>query len=199
MRVPEELVRSGLDDRRHQIAGTLSGGWKQRLALVCATIHQPPLLFLDEPTSAVDPQSRREFWDSLFELADSGTTLLVSTHYMDEAERCTRLAILDHGRIAVDGSPQALLHNLPGRTWLIHAPELHRVRQALEGSAGVLSVAQIGAAIRVLSEKTEQARGAIESCLRQAGLDPEIREVSPNLEDVFVAATLERGRRTAAA
>ncbi len=97
-----------LTDRRDQLAGTLSGGQKQRLALAGTVLHKPDLLFLDEPTSAVDPQSRREFWESLFELADAGTTLLVSTHYMDEAERCTRLAILDDGRVVADGTPREL-------------------------------------------------------------------------------------------
>ena len=92
----------------------MSGGQKQRLALAGTVLHKPDLLFLDEPTSAVDPQSRREFWDSLFELADAGTTLLVSTHYMDEAERCTRLAILDAGRIVADGTPHELLDAAAG-------------------------------------------------------------------------------------
>ena len=104
----------------------MSGGQKQRLALAGTVLHKPDLLFLDEPTSAVDPQSRREFWDSLFELADDGTTLLVSTHYMDEAERCTRLAILDHGRIVADGTPRELLDHLPGRTLLVETADPRR-------------------------------------------------------------------------
>src|SRR5688572_14373278 len=103
-------------DRQRQLAGTLSGGQKQRLALAGAIVHEPELLFLDEPTSAVDPESRRDFWETLFDLADAGTTLLVSSHYMDEAERCHRLAILDHGRLVADGTPDELTGALRGRT-----------------------------------------------------------------------------------
>ena len=121
-RIEELIERFWLGPQRKQLAGTLSGGQKQRLALAGTVLHKPDLLFLDEPTSAVDPQSRREFWDSLFELADQGTTLLVSTHYMDEAERCTRLAILDRGRIVADGTPHELMAGLPGRTLLVDTP-----------------------------------------------------------------------------
>ena len=99
-----------MQDRQPQLAGTLSGGQKQRLALAGAVVHSPELLFLDEPTSAVDPESRRDFWEALFELADAGTTVLVSTHYMDEAERCHRLAILDRGALVADGTPTSSVH-----------------------------------------------------------------------------------------
>ncbi len=108
-RIDQALHTYFLSDRTKQFAGTLSGGQKQRLALACATLHKPELLFLDEPTSAVDPQSRRDFWESLFSLVHNGTTIMVSTHYMDEAERCHRLAILDHGRMVADGTPRALM------------------------------------------------------------------------------------------
>ncbi|HLT45455.1 MAG TPA: ABC transporter ATP-binding protein, partial [Luteimonas sp.] len=116
-RVDDLIDQYQFGDRQRQLAGTLSGGQKQRLALAGAVVHEPELLFLDEPTSAVDPESRRDFWDKLFELADAGTTLLVSTHYMDEAERCHQLAILDHGRLVADGSPDALTGGLRGRTF----------------------------------------------------------------------------------
>jgi ABC-2 type transport system ATP-binding protein len=119
----EELLRQyHLDDRARQLAGTLSGGQKQRLALACAVVHRPELLFLDEPTSAVDPESRRDFWEKLFELADAGTTILVSTHYMDEAERCHRLAILDHGVLVADGTPGDLAAARAGRTFVVATP-----------------------------------------------------------------------------
>ena len=120
-RVDELLASYDFADRTRQLAGTLSGGQKQRLALAGAIVHQPELLFLDEPTSAVDPESRRAFWETLFDLADAGTTLLVSTHYMDEAERCHRLAILDRGRLVADGTPRELAAALAGRTLEVHA------------------------------------------------------------------------------
>ena len=113
-RIEEMVDRFDFGDRRGQLAGTLSGGQKQRLALAGSILHEPELLLLDEPTSAVDPESRRDFWASLFELADAGTTLLVSTHYMDEAERCHRLAILQRGALVADGTPAALCAALPG-------------------------------------------------------------------------------------
>ena len=115
-RIDEMYERYRLGDMKDQLAGTMSGGQRQRLALAGAVLHEPELLLLDEPTSAVDPQSRRDFWDALFDLSESGTTLLVSTHYMDEAERCHRLAILDRGRLVADGTPQALMDQLPGAT-----------------------------------------------------------------------------------
>ena len=135
-----------------QLAGTLSGGQKQRLALAGTVLHKPDLLFLDEPTSAVDPQSRREFWESLFELADAGTTLLVSTHYMDEAERCTRLAILDRGRVVADGTPHDLMTNLPGRTLLVETAEPREAQRLLQGLPGIIAMAQIGTSLRVLAK-----------------------------------------------
>ncbi|HET6545555.1 MAG TPA: ABC transporter ATP-binding protein, partial [Rhodanobacteraceae bacterium] len=113
-RIDDLLAQYHFGDRRKQLAGTMSGGQKQRLALACAVIHEPELLFLDEPTSAVDPESRRDFWEKLFELVDAGTTMLVSTHLMDEAERCHRLAILDHGVLVADGTPRELTGQLDG-------------------------------------------------------------------------------------
>jgi ABC-2 type transport system ATP-binding protein len=188
-RIEELLARYWLGDQRKQLAGTLSGGQKQRLALAGTVLHKPDLLFLDEPTSAVDPQSRREFWDSLFELADAGTTLLVSTHYMDEAERCTRLAILDRGRIVADGTPRELLADLPGRTLLVEGSSPRRAQQALKGASGVIALAQVGASLRVLAADSDDVERVIAERLRGAGLDMAIQRTAPNLEDVFVAAT----------
>jgi ABC-2 type transport system ATP-binding protein len=167
----------------------MSGGQKQRLALAGTVLHKPDLLFLDEPTSAVDPQSRREFWDSLFELADEGTTLLVSTHYMDEAERCTRLAILDAGRIVADGTPHDLMANLPGRTLLVETDDPRRAQRALTNFAGVIALAQIGTSLRVLAAPDAELEKRVADRLRAEGVDGQVRPVSPNLEDVFVAAT----------
>jgi ABC-2 type transport system ATP-binding protein len=190
VRIGELVERFWLGPQRKQLAGTLSGGQKQRLALAGTVLHKPDLLFLDEPTSAVDPQSRREFWDSLFELADQGTTLLVSTHYMDEAERCTRLAILDRGRIVADGSPQELLEGLPGRTWLVTTGEPRQAQHALRDLRGVIAVAQIGTSLRVLGSDTD-LEDRIEARLRDAHVEASVAQAAPNLEDVFVAATVK--------
>ena len=155
-------------------------------------IHEPELLFLDEPTSAVDPESRRDFWEKLFELADAGTTLLVSTHYMDEAERCHRLAILDRGVLVADGSPDELTGALAGRTLSVQAPDPRRAKDVLADVHGVAGVAQIGNHLRVLLEASGEPFVRVESALRQDGLQARVEQVAPSLEDVFVAAT--RGR-----
>jgi ABC-2 type transport system ATP-binding protein len=191
-RVDQLIGEYAFGDRQAQLAGTLSGGQKQRLALAGAVIHQPELLFLDEPTSAVDPESRRDFWEKLFELVDAGTTILVSTHLMDEAERCHRLSILDHGRLVADGTPDALSAQLQGRTVLVHARQPRRAHQALLSVPGVLSVAQVGNALRVLSEPATAGVDRLREALRGAGVEAEVESVAPNLEDVFVAAT-QRG------
>ena len=191
-RVDELLQLYDFADRQKQLAGTMSGGQKQRLALAGAVIHDPELLFLDEPTSAVDPESRRDFWEKLFELADAGTTLLVSTHYMDEAERCHRIAILDRGVLVADGTPDELSGALEGRAVEVRATQPRRAQQALARLPGVLSVAQIGNSLRVLSAPGQAGAEAIAAALRQASLAAEVLPVAANLEDVFVAAT--RGR-----
>jgi ABC-2 type transport system ATP-binding protein len=188
-RIDELIGKFWLTQQRKQLAGTLSGGQKQRLALAGTVLHKPDLLFLDEPTSAVDPQSRREFWDSLFELADQGTTLLVSTHYMDEAERCTRLAILDRGRIVADGTPHALMAGLPGRTWLVATEEPRRAQQALRDLPGVVALAQIGTSLRVLGSVENDLEEQLSARLYAAGVAGTVQATAPNLEDVFVAAT----------
>ena len=197
-RVDEMLARYDLGDRRAQLAGTMSGGQKQRLALAGSVLHEPELLLLDEPTSAVDPESRRSFWASLFELADAGTTLLVSTHYMDEAERCHRLGILERGRLVADGTPQALLEALPGRVWLLRGPGIRAAEAALRGRAGIIGSAQIGNSVRVLAEPGLDAAG-LRALLPESQVT--VEPVEPNLEDVFVAATwaARRGREAAAA
>jgi ABC-2 type transport system ATP-binding protein len=188
-RIDELIERFWLKKQRKQLAGTLSGGQKQRLALAGTVLHKPDLLFLDEPTSAVDPQSRREFWDSLFELADQGTTLLVSTHYMDEAERCTRLAILDHGRIVADGTPHKLMAGLPGSTWLVATDEPRRAQQALRNVPGVIALAQIGTSLRVLGRTDSDLEEGLSAALYAAGVPGAVQTTPANLEDVFVAAT----------
>ena len=198
-RIAELIDTYWLGELRGQLAGTLSGGQKQRLALAGAVLHRPELLFLDEPTSAVDPQSRREFWDSLFALADAGTTLLVTTHYMDEAERCHRLAILDRGRLVADGAPRRLCADLAHGVWLVQAEAPRAAQQALAGLPGVVALAQIGAELRVLAQRDALDGEAIGARLAAAGVAARIERGSPNLEDVFVAATQRPARAAEAA
>jgi len=195
-RIDTLLQQYRFEDRQKQLAGTMSGGQKQRLALAGAVIHEPELLFLDEPTSAVDPESRRDFWEKLFDLADAGTTLLVSTHYMDEAERCHRLAILDRGVLVADGSPAELTAALQGRTLEVHAAQPRQAQRALAGLPGVLSVAQIGNTLRVLLDSSDDAQPRLQQALREDGQGAEVVRSEPNLEDVFVSAT--RGREAQA-
>lgn len=186
-------------DLQKQLAGTMSGGQKQRLALACAVIHEPELLFLDEPTSAVDPESRRDFWEKLFELADAGTTLLVSTHLMDEAERCHRLAILAQGVLVADGTPQELTGKLDGRTFLLEAADPRRAQKLIAAMPDVLGVAQVGNELRVLTGKSgESAQDTcrrIDEALAEAGQQARTRATPANLEDVFVAVTSHRAGR----
>ncbi|HEY5802132.1 MAG TPA: ABC transporter ATP-binding protein [Lysobacter sp.] len=191
-RIDELVVQYHFEDRQKQLAGTMSGGQKQRLALAGAVIQEPELLFLDEPTSAVDPESRRDFWEKLFDLADAGTTILVSTHYMDEAERCHRIAILDRGVLVADGTPAELTQALAGRTVEVIAAQPRRAQQLLVKVPGVLSVAQIGNSLRVLNESNGDAAARLEKALADAGMEAEVAQTTPNLEDVFVSST--RGR-----
>ncbi len=191
-RITELFEQYYLGELRKQLAGTLSGGQKQRLALAAAVMHKPELLLLDEPTSAVDPQSRRDFWDSLFKLADAGTTLLVSTHYMDEAERCHRLAILDRGRLVADGTPTELMANLPGMTLRVDSDKPRKLQEALAIEPHVLGIAQIGSSLRVLTDRKEDGEIWLRDALKKAGVDAVVEPTEANLEDVFVAVTLGR-------
>ncbi len=189
-RIARQLTEYWLQEQVRQRAGTLSGGQKQRLALAVATLHQPELLLLDEPTSAVDPQSRREFWESLFKLAERGTTILVSTHYMDEAERCHRLAILDRGRLAIEGTPQQLMSDIEANVVEIESSRLPAVRHALESEAYVLSVAQLGSRLHALMHRDmRNPAERVRDLIREVDESASVELVRANLEDVFVAAT----------
>lgn len=189
-RVTELLKEFELLDRAKQRAGTLSGGQRQRLALAAAILHQPRLLLLDEPTSAVDPQNRRDFWATLFVLAEQGTTILVSTHYMDEAERCHRLAILDEGVIVADGEPKYLGENIDMRIYEVVAEKANEARIALLNIDEVFSVTQVGLHLRVLMPKSiTDSLVLIERMLNSSGIPGTVAEIEPNLEDVFVAVT----------
>ena len=196
-RIAELLAEYDLEDRRDQFAGTMSGGQKQRLALACAVLHRPDLLLLDEPTSAVDPKSRRDFWAKLFALANAGTTILVSTHYMDEAERCHRLAILDRGAKVADGSPAELQASTGMNIVEVVAADTFAAHGVLSAQPGVASVTQLGVRQRVLvRDEITDPIARVTEALGAAGIEFRANEVSPSLEDVFVAVTLPPEERT---
>ncbi len=192
-RIDAALQTYYLSDRTNQFAGTLSGGQKQRLALACATLHQPELLFLDEPTSAVDPQSRRDFWENLFSLVHNGTTIMVSTHYMDEAERCHRLAILDHGRMVADGTPQSLMQAMTTAVVEVESASPQSAHDALQDVNNIASVTQLGPRLRVLVERSQDDPvDYVTVILKRAGVDAQTQTTRPSLEDVFVSCTRKR-------
>ncbi len=185
--VSDEFNLRALLDQR---AGTMSGGQRQRLALAGATLHEPELLLLDEPTSAVDPQSRRDFWESLFTLVERGVTILVSTHYMDEAERCHRLAILAEGRLVAEGEPKRLMADIPAAVVEIEAEDIAAARTALQADPVVRSVAQLGTRLHALLDPAVADPAArVTARLRAAAVTAEVAQVHASLEDVFVAAT----------
>ena len=184
------LEMAGLQGRENELAGNLSGGWRQRLALGCAILHEPEMLFLDEPTDGVDPISRREFWDLLYDLSDEGRTIFVTTHYMDEAEHCHRLAFIQRGRLAALGSPEEIkVEKMRGQVMEIDctAPE---IAMGLLRKTGLFDeVSLYGALIHVVAEGAEAHRSQVKAALQQAGV--EIRSVeiiAPSLEDVFIAS-----------
>lgn len=188
-RTQAQLNTYGLDERRTQRVSGMSGGQKQRLALAAATMHRPELLFLDEPTSAVDPENRREFWEQLFDLSYQGTTILVTTHYMDEAERCHRLAIMEAGVIRADDEPEKLMQQMGVNVVEIKAPALRTLKTQLLGLAQVRSAAQLGIRLRVLIYR--DVSDPI-GWLRQTFPDLNRAELTisrPSLEDVFVTVT----------
>ncbi len=188
-RIEALLSTYALGPLRDRRAGQMSGGQRQRLALAAATIHEPPLLFLDEPTSAVDPQNRRDFWERLFDLVDGGATILVSTHYMDEAERCHRLAILKDGHKRADGTPAALMAAMGARVVEVEGPDLRALKPRLEAPPEVVSATQLGSRLRVLVREVVPDPVA---WLRAQALEPaptRLEAVHPSLEDVFVTST----------
>jgi ABC-2 type transport system ATP-binding protein len=189
-RMGKRLSEYRLEELRSQRAGTLSGGQKQRLALAAATLHEPQLLLLDEPTSAVDPQSRRDFWESLFELVSRGTTILVSTHYMDEAERCHGLAILDRGRLVAEGSPRRLMDDIAATVIEIEVADIRGARRTLDDQPFVRSIAQLGTRLHALLDLSlSDPQERVRALLKKRGIEGTVERVRASLEDVFVAAT----------
>jgi ABC-2 type transport system ATP-binding protein len=187
-RLNETLNRLGLNTRRAQLASELSGGWKQRLALAACLIHDPKLLLLDEPTAGVDPQARREFWDQIHDLAAAGLTVLVSTHYMDEAERCHELAYISYGRLLAHGTVAQVIASAGIFTWSITGAGLIELAHTLKSAPGIATVAPFGATLHV-SARDEAALKAAMAPLMSASI--KVESIEPSLEDVFIALMTE--------
>jgi ABC-2 type transport system ATP-binding protein len=178
---------SNLGPFQDRLAGNLSGGMKQKLSLCCALIHHPEVLLLDEPTFGVDPISRRDLWLILHEMVEEGVTVLVSTSYLDEAERCDRVALLHQGRVLALDTPQRLLGLLPGEVVVVVGPEPRRARDLIRGLPGVLSTALFGNTVHALLSDGAAARETVATALREAGLLSEaLKPLEPSLEDVFL-------------
>jgi ABC-2 type transport system ATP-binding protein len=182
--VDRTLEELGLTSRRGQLAGTLSGGWKQRVALAACIMHKPRLLLLDEPTAGVDPKARREFWDEIHRLARGGLTVLVSTHYMDEAERCHRISYISYGKLLASGTVDEVVGNAGLTTFVVEGPRLNEVAAALEGRPGVEQVAPFGATLHVVGSDRRLLEGALEDLRKRGGTTVKPGETS--LEDVFI-------------
>ncbi|EGR2303146.1 ABC transporter ATP-binding protein [Vibrio parahaemolyticus] len=188
-RIEEQLTTYGLDQLRKQRVSGMSGGQKQRLSLAAATMHKPELLFLDEPTSAVDPENRRDFWEQLFDLCDQGTTTLVTTHYMDEAERCHRLAIMESGEIRADGEPEQLMEQMGVNIIEVKADKLRELKEKLIQRDEVRSAAQLGIRLRILiHQHVEQPIEWLKQTFPELQ-NAEMNHARPSLEDVFVSVT----------
>jgi ABC-2 type transport system ATP-binding protein len=186
-RVDELLDELGLGAVQGQRVQELSAGWRQRLALATAIIHRPGLLFLDEPTSGVDPVARRAFWDLIYDLSGQGITVMVSTHYMDEAEYCTQIGIMRAGKLLALAEPDALKQQLPGRVWEVHAQPLLAAVELLERQLYVHNAALANDHLRVIAEP-QVAAAAIAACLQGQGVQVlAIREGAATIEDVFMA------------
>ncbi len=193
------LGMAGLGDRKKTAAGSLPGGWKQRLALGCAVLHEPPVLFLDEPTSGVDPIARRAFWDLIHDLAAGGVTVFVTTHYMDEAEYCDRLGLVYRGELAALGTPGELkAGSMAGEVVDIRCERPQDAVGALAAVPGVRGASLFGRGIHATVGRADEAVPAIREALTAAGFAPgRIESVAPTLEDVFVSLVEERDRREA--
>ena len=194
-RIEQALAMADLQGHGDSTVEHLAGGWKQRLALGCAILHRPPVLFLDEPTSGVEPAARRRFWDLIHDLAGDGVTVLVSTHYMDEAEYCHRIALIDRGRLVACGSPGELrARGLGGELWSLACEAPTRAVQLLRGAPGVLDASMFGERLHLLLDAAGPGMAPLLGRLAEAGLGAqEPRRIEPSLEDVFVRLVARRG------
>jgi ABC-2 type transport system ATP-binding protein len=192
-RIREMLDLVRLEPFRRALVGGLSTGWRQRLALATAIVHNPKLFFLDEPTSGVDPTARRAFWDLIYRLVERGTTALVTTHYMDEAEYCSRVGIMSGGRLLALDAPGALKRDaLPGRAWDVHAEPLLPALAALGGCPGILRAGLAGDHLRAITPPGVEAADLL-GCLEQGGITIRRAEpAEPTLEDVFLSLTAQK-------
>jgi ABC-2 type transport system ATP-binding protein len=193
------LRMAGIEERRNSLTRLLSGGWKQRLALGCAILHEPPILFLDEPTSGVDPIARRTFWELIYELSGSGHTIFVSTHYMDEAEYCHRLALMYRGKVIALGTPGELKQSLASHYLLrLEVSDIVGSMKILEKLGGLHDVAVFGGGLHVTAEEGQRSMPLIRSALEQAGITVSALEpIEPSMEDVFVAMIEAEERKAA--
>lgn len=182
--VQRSLDRLGLAHRSHQLAGQLSGGWKQRLALAACLIHEPQLLLLDEPTAGVDPKARRDFWDEIHRLAADGLTVLITTHYMDEAERCHRLGYLAYGNLLTQGTVSEVIAEAKLTTWSVDGPDLHRVAAALRGREGIDQVVAFGNTLHVSGRDAQKLERVITAMHDSQHV---WTRTNPGLEDVFIS------------
>jgi ABC-2 type transport system ATP-binding protein len=187
------IAMAGLEGREDALVGTLAGGWKQRLALGCAILHRPPVLFLDEPTSGVEPEARRRFWDLIHRLSGEGVTILVSTHYMDEAEYCNRIALIDAGRLVALGTPGELRrHDLGGALFEMQCTPLGAALTALHELPGVIEAAIFADRLHILLHDARLAGGLPELLARRQIAAEPPRPIVPSLEDVFVQLVSHR-------
>jgi ABC-2 type transport system ATP-binding protein len=191
------VERAGLSGSEHRLTRELAGGWRQRLALACAVLHEPRVVFLDEPTSGVDPLSRRRFWDWIDELSQAGVTVFVTTHYLDEAEHCHRIALLHAGRLAALGTVTELKEVFAGRAVLeVAPPRVAEALDALGSEPAVLETSVFGTRLHAVVRDAEEGRRRIEARLRETGNVPaEIHRIAPSLEDVFIHHVEEEASR----
>jgi ABC-2 type transport system ATP-binding protein len=187
---------AGLRGRENSLTGTLAAGWKQRLALGCAVLHRPPIVFLDEPTSGVDPISRRQFWDMIHLMAAEGVTVFVTTHYMDEAEYCNRLVLIDRGKIVAAGSPLELKQKqMSGDLLLVECDEIGKALELLQTAPGVDDAAIFGNALHLVVNRASEAIVTVKNYLSEHGIAvSKVESIRPSLEDVFVSLTTIRSR-----